>query len=269
MAQGYLTPAEVTAELVETGKRKVSLSLGRTILLALMAGIFIGFAGHAATTVAVGDIPWAGIKTCVVALTFTVGLMLVMSSGAELFTGNVLILIPALEKEVTPSALLRNWIVVYIGNFVGSLLLSAMMVWGAGLLTGPVGETAVAIAAGKAELSAGQIFFRGIGANWMVCSAIVMYMASRDFTGRILGIFFPIAAFVIIGFEHSIANMYFLPTGLFTLTLAEHAALAATFGSVLTWPSVLQNILFTTLGNIVGGGLCVALAYWYIYLKKR
>lgn len=266
--KGFFSPAEIAAALVETGKKKVVRPLSKMVLLAVLAGVFIGFAAHFATVVAVGDVAWYGIKKLFMGVAFSLGLMLVMIPGAELFTGNCLIVIPLLEKKVSLGGMLKNWAVVYVGNFIGSILLAAMMVYGTGLLTGSVGETAVRIAAGKAGLSAGAVFFRGIGANWLVCLAVMMGMASKDLTGRILGIFFPIMAFVAMGFEHSIANMYFLPAGIMAMGQPENGALWESFGSVLTWAASAKNILWATLGNIVGGGLFVGAVYWFTELRK-
>ena len=157
---------------------------------------------------------------------------------------------------------MKNWVVVWIGNFVGSLLL-AWIIYSGGLngvggAASAVGENAIAIASGKAGLSFGQVFFRGIGCNWLVCLAVVLAISSQDIVSKIFSCFFPIMAFVAMGFEHSVANMYFIPAGIF----AAHGTAAG-----LNWGTALANIGAATLGNIIGGGFFVATFYWFIYVK--
>jgi formate/nitrite transporter len=202
---------------------------------------------------------------------FTVGLMLVVVAGAELFTGNNLMTVALCSRRIGLAGLLRNWGIVYAGNLVGSVALALIIVKGSALLAGPVGGTAITIAAAK--VSGAQVegvnhnvafFFRGIGCNWLVCLAVVMAMASKSVAGKILGVFFPIMAFVASGFEHCVANMYFIPAGIFAAGFAsarEACGLTALQLTSLNWVTMwTQNLIAVSLGNIVGGAIFVGVA---------
>ena len=260
----FLSSSEITSALRETGIKKASRPLGRMVVLAILAGAYIGLAAHFATVAGWGEVPWTGARKLLMGAAFSLGLMLVMIPGAELFTGNTLMVVSLMDRRISLSGMLKNWLVVYLGNLLGGLAVAAWMIFGTGLVSGSLAEWAVSIAAGKTALSGAEVFFRGIGANWLVCLAVMMGMASRDLAGRILGIFFPIMAFVAMGFEHSVANMYFLPAGLMLLTQPENAVLAELFGQGLTVGASLLNLFWATLGYIVGGGLFVGMAYWYL-----
>ena len=262
--ENYLKPAEIKHALSDIGLVKSERSFVKTVLLSLLAGVFISFASYFATVVLTGEVHWYGIKKFMSGAVFATGLILVMIPGAELFTGNNLMIISVLDKKIKYTDMLKNWAVVYAGNFLGALFTVLMIVYGAGLVTGQLTETAVKIAADKAALSATQAFFRGIGANWLVCLAVMMTVSSRDIAGKILGMFFPVAAFVAMGFEHSIANMYFLPAGFSAMHLPANSALLSDYVNVLTVKNMLGNIFWVTLGNIIGGGFFVGVIYWYI-----
>jgi len=209
---------------------------------------------------------------------FTVGLMLVVIGGAELFTGNNLIVIPCLSKgkkradlETTSIAgLARNWGVVYVGNFVGALLL-AFLVFGSGLYTmggNQLGAKALAIANAKVQLPFAQALFRGILCNWLVCLAIWLSASADDTIGKILAIYFPIMAFVAMGFEHSVANMFLIPMGILLKGVTPVVAKVSADLSNLTWEGFLiNNLVPVTIGNIIGGAFFVGTLYWYIYIK--
>lgn len=259
---GFRNPQELAQDMVQLGIKKTSNPLKKEILLSILAGAYIGLAAHFATLAGTGDVPWFGMKKIVMGVVFSQGLMMVMIPGAELFTGNCLISAAVLDKKVSFGAMLKNWLIVWLGNFAGALALAAMMAYGTGLVSGAVGATALDIAAGKCALSVPELFFRGIGANWMVCIGVLMAMAATDIAGKILGIIFPVMAFVAIGFEHAIANMYFLP-----VALMVKGAAAGSFPA-LTWGLAMKNILVSTLGNIAGGALVVGALYWLIYVKK-
>ena len=194
--------------------------------------------------------------------------MLVVIGGAELFTGNNLIITSCCNKSATWKGLLRNWIVVYVGNFRGSLLLASIVFIGfyfSTTGTSSLGLRALSIANVKVDLNFFAALARGIGCNWLVCLAVWLAASSDDTVGKIFGIFFPIMAFVALGFEHSIANMYFIPIGLFLKTLPDYAAQAS---SNLTLNGFLvNNLLPVTIGNIIGGAVFVGILYWYVYLK--
>jgi formate/nitrite transporter len=206
---------------------------------------------------------------------FTVGLMLVVVGGAELFTGNNLIVIAALNKQVRWGELFKSWVVVYLGNFAGSILIAAFLLWGGtwALNGNLVGATALKVASSKVALTFGQAFFRGILCNWLVCMAVWMATSSKDVVGKLLAIYFPIMAFVASGFEHSIANMFFLPYGIFLKSVpkvVEATGKALSDYAQLNWGTLFtKNLIPVTLGNIVGGAFFVGFLYWYIYLRTN
>ncbi len=242
-----LSPAEISRSLAEIGEKKATAPLLDLFLSGILAGIYIGFGAAVATTVLGGGTLDPGLAKFLAGSVFSVGLMLVLIPGAELFTGNILMVIGFFNKKYRFGKVLRNWVVVWLGNFVGGLLL-ALLVFHSGLIAlGPAsgyssGLMAVKIAESKLALNFVQGFTRGVLCNMLVCLAVIMCIASRTATGKILGIYFPIMVFVASGYEHSIANMYFLPAGL----------LAA--GRLLPdfW-KIFHNLIPVTLGNIVGG----------------
>ena len=267
------SPLETAKSLVSAGEVKAKLPLGKMLLLGILAGAYIGFGAHLATIVGTGAWAAFGLQKLAMGAAFAVGLMLVVIAGAELFTGNNLMTVALCSGRIGMGGLLRNWVLVYVGNLVGSVLLALIIAKGSGLLAGPVGGTAIKIAAGK--ISSAQIeglnhnvafFFRGIGCNWLVCLAIVLAMASKSASGKILGIFFPFMAFVASGFEHCIANMYFIPAGIFAKGFAAAQAasgLGAAQVATINWTTMwTQNLISVTLGNIVGGAVFVGAAYF-------
>jgi formate/nitrite transporter len=272
---GFLAPGGIAHTMIGVCKAKVSLSIGRMILLGILAGAFIGF-GSELATIATYDMPQylgVGFTKVIFGSVFSVGLMLVIIAGAELFTGNNLIIIRVLAHEGRLRGVFNSWFWVYLANFVGSLLLVWMMyatgLWKTGNLA--VGAKALAIANGKVNLAWGEAFARGIGCNWLVCLAVWMAVASQDIIGKVFGIFFPIMAFVASGFEHCVANMYFIPMGLVlkgNASVVAAAGLADKLGNLTIKGMFLNNLIPVTLGNIVGGSICVATVYWLVYLKK-
>ena len=250
-----LIPAEIARIYPETGKAKVSMSVPKTLLLGILAGIFIALAGVGATfgNVYVNKVMGAAI--------FPAGLAMVIIAGSELFTGNCLLILPVLEKSITVSRMLRNWLIVYIGNLIGAVLISAMTVWG-GTFDG-IYETVIATAVTKATLPFGVALLRGILCNVLVCLAVWMAMAAKDVAGKIIGLFFPVFLFVLCGFEHCVANMFYLPAGIFAAAHYGIAAEGLSFGTML-----LSNLLPVTIGNIIGG--CgIGCAYWLAYRKMK
>lgn len=267
--ESYLSPAEISESLVSLGIKKTKHPIGKLILLGVLAGAYIGFAGHLATSISTGwhiggEDVFLGIKKFMSGSVFAIGLMLVLIVGAELFTGNCLMPVALYEKKITLKDMLKNWGIVWISNFAGALILAGMIAGLSGLLDGELGETAVKIAAAKSGLTAVQMFVRGILANWIVCIAVLMCIAAKDITGKILGIFFPIMGFVMAGFEHSIANMYLIPVGL----IVKSAHLGADAYPALNLINCFKSIMIVTAGNIVGGAVFVATAYHYLYVKK-
>jgi formate transporter FocA len=267
----------MAAKAEDLGVKKAALPALNMFVLAVLAGAFIGIGAIFATTVAAGGaaLPY-GVNRLLTGLVFTVGLILVVVGGAELFTGNTLITIAFASKKVTVMQLLRNWTIVYIGNFVGSVLTAYIVFLGKQYAFGggAIGLTALNIGAGKTALTFIQAVALGIMCNALVCMAVWMCYSARSTTDKILAIIPPIATFVAAGFEHSVANMYFVPLALFVKGSGDTAFFqaigktAADFPN-LTWGNFfIANLLPVTIGNIIGGGIMVGLIYWFVYLRK-
>lgn len=277
--KNFLSPQEITAELLSSGEAKAARSALQLLLLGFLAGAYIGFAAHLATVVGTGDFGWIGLKKFFVGAVFSVGLMLVIIPGSELWTGNTMMTTALLERKITLAGMLRNWFWVYLGNLIGSVFLAWMIVSQTGLMDGVFGATALKIATAKVTTEvAGSThniayFFRAVGCNWLVCLAVLQAMAAKEISGKVLGIFFPIMAFVAAGFEHAIANMYFIPAGIFAKQLTGAVSAAAIDPALLTqlnWAGMWHsNLIAVTLGNFIGGGIFVGTIYWWIYLRGR
>ena len=254
-------PAEIARRVESSGVAKANLPLLQTLALAVLAGAFIAFGGMSYTVVVTGSELGFGPTRLLGGVAFSLGLVLVVIGGAELFTGNNLIAMAWADRRVTTGKLLRNWLLVYVGNALGAVG-SAAAVLLSGILDvgGSLHETAAAIAQAKIALGATEAFFRGILCNVLVCLAVWLCFAAHTVTGKVLAIVFPVSAFVALGFEHSIANMYLIPVGLFAGGAVPAAADLA---------AMARNIAVVTLGNIVGGTLLVALVYWLVYLRHR
>jgi formate/nitrite transporter len=286
-----LIPSDMAAKAEGVGVKKANLALPQMFMLAVLAGAFIAMGAIFATTVLAGGITVADPSGAAVAstalpygwnrflggLAFTVGLILVVVGGAELFTGNNLITMAWANGKVTTLQLLRNWVVVYIGNFVGAILtafimyLSRQYTFGGGA----IGKTVLSIGQSKTGLEFISAVALGIFCNALVCMAVWMCFSARSTGDKILAIIPPIAAFVAAGFEHSVANMYFIPIALFVkmdTAWIEKMKIAPETINNLTWGNFLfKNLLPVTIGNIIGGAVMVGLVYWFIYLlpKKR
>ena len=252
------TPAKM-AELVEgIGVKKAALPIVPTLMLGVLAGVFIAFGAMFFTLVMTNQYMGLGSARLLGGIAFSLGLILVVVGGAELFTGNNLIVMAWADRKVTTLQLLRNWGLVYISNLSGAVGAAALMYW-SGTLSfgdGAVSETALEIAIAKINIDPLQAFIRGILCNVLVCLAVWLCFAAHHVAGKILAIVFPISAFVALGFEHSVANMYFIPLGMLIS------------GGDISVMDFLNNLVPVTLGNIVGGGVFVALVYWAIYLRK-
>jgi formate/nitrite transporter len=266
------TIAETVAQKV--GVTKVTSPWLSVMVLGILAGAYIGFGGLLSTTVTfdMAKLFGLGFTKLVGGAVFSVGLMLVVVAGAELFTGNNLMVSSALAREITFGTMIKRWILVYITNFVGSIIL-ALLFLGSGLWKmggGGLGAAAVRIAYGKVSLGFIEALIRAIGCNWLVCLAVWMALAARQTVGKIFAIFFPIMAFVAIGFEHCIANMYFIPAGIFLRAWAGLPAPEGLEAGILTWGSFLfRNLLPVTIGNMIGGGVFVGMSYWGAYLRPQ
>jgi formate/nitrite transporter len=249
-------PAQMAERVERAGISKAALPALSVFTLAVLAGVFIAF-GAMFYTLAITDSPLRfGISRLLGGLAFSLGLILVIVGGAELFTGNALIVMAWASGRISSAALLRNWALVYVGNLAGALSAAALVHLSGtmSLGAGAVGDTAREIAAAKLALPADQAFFRGVLCNALVCLAVWLCYSARDVTGKILGIVWPISAFVALGFEHSVANMYLIPAGMLT-------------GADLDLGGFVRNLFWVSLGNVLGGAGGVALVYWTVYLR--
>jgi len=258
----FLTPSETVQAIIAAGRRVLHQSFGRTFILSLLAGFYISFGAQLSTVVSqdAGRFAGVGIARLLAGSVFSIGLMLVVICGAELFTGNSLLAAAALHGEISWAKLAENWGLVLVGNFLGSLFFAWLMFETRLWEQGGVADQAVGIAVAKCRLSFGVAFIRAVLCNWLVCLAVFMATAARDVPGKLLACYVPIMTFVTSGFEHSIANMYYIPTGLMIARETGRSEPSLTWGAFL-----LDNLLPVTLGNIVGGVVFVACAYWYIH----
>jgi len=273
---GCKNPASIADSLTRTVcVAKTQASALRLTILGIFAGVYIGFGAELMIMVThdMASFLGVGMAKLIGGAVFSVGLMLVVIAGAELFTGNNLIFLSVLDRQVTVRRLLRNWTIVYFANFVGSLLLVLLMYWSGLWKTsgGLVGASALGIANSKVNLTFLQAFARGILCNWLVCLAVWMAVSASTVVGKVWAVFFPIMAFVASGFEHSVANMFFIPMG---LALKGQTAIVTAAGladklSHLTIGGMVMNLIPVTLGNIVGGAFFVATLYWVVYLRNE
>lgn len=261
------SPKEIAERVENVGVIKANLPLLSQVALGVLAGGFIGL-GAMFFTLVVSDASLNFAFARVLGgAAFSLGLILVVVAGAELFTGNNLLVMATVTGRIPASRFLQNMIVIYCANFVGAVGLAGLVALsGHGLMgNSVVGKTAVAIAAAKCALPFDEAFFKGVLCNILVCLAVWLAMAGRAVTDKILAIVFPIAAFVACGFEHSVANMYFIPLGIF---LREHAATFSPANlDALNWLGLARNLLPVTLGNLAGGAGMVGLVYWVIYRR--
>jgi formate/nitrite transporter len=286
-----LLPAEMAKRAEYVGVRKAETPFMTMLALAILAGAFIALGAIFATTIWAGGmtindaegvkafttaLPY-GVNRLLGGLVFCLGLILVVVGGAELFTGNNLIVMAWASRKVSTAGLLRNWFVVYFGNFGGALATAVLMFWTKQYMNsnGAIGLQALNIANSKSALGFGQAIALGIMCNALVCMAVWMTFSARSTLDKIAAIIFPITAFVAAGFEHSIANMYFIPIGLFIKSFAPEAfwtaiAKAPTDFPALTWGNFfVNNLIPVTIGNIIGGVILVAGIYWVIYLRPE
>jgi len=248
----FLSPLEVSKTISNIGEKKSRETIFELFVFGILAGMYIAFGAHAAISVLSGGAPDSGIVKFLAGSVFSVGLMLVLILGSELFTGNILMTIGVIYQRYSYLKVLRNWLVVYLGNFLGAIIV-AWLVSKSGLLfhngeLTSIGATAVNIADNKLGLSFAEALFRGILCNILVCVAVIMCISSKTITGKIFGIYFPIMIFVVSGYEHSVANMYFLP-----------AALMAKGSFLSGFPEMFKNLIPVTIGNIIGGLLIILL----------
>jgi len=252
-----LPPAEIASAWIETGEKKANLPIYKMLLLGIFAGIFIGFGSHSNIVVVqtLGSNVDEGLAKLLGAAVFPAGLMLVIMAGAELFTGNNLLTLALFEGRITFKKMLTNWTVVYLANFLGSVLLAFLLSVSGLYGSEAMAAKAIAIATGKVSMSFTQAGARGIVCNMLVVLACWMQAGARDMIGKIFAIWFPIMSFVLSGYEHSVANMFFIPLGMF-------------LGGQITWAQCwLNNLIPVTLGNLIGGAIIVPGVYYYCYRK--
>lgn len=254
----FLAPAEIAKTAVNAGEEKAKSSIGKLLVLGFLAGAFIALGGLLDIRVTAG-LPdsWGTLKLLIGGAVFPVGLVLVVIAGAELLTGNMMTLPLALhDRRIKLSGLIYNWFFVLIGNFVGSIFVAYVFGVMAHMLTAaPWDKATIAIAVSKATLPFGATVISAIGCNWLVALAVWLALGSRDIVSKIVGIWFPVMAFVAIGFQHVVANMFFIPAGIFV-------------GAHITWSQALTEFAGAFIGNAIGGWLFVATAYWFVYLRK-
>nr|WP_258570792.1 formate/nitrite transporter family protein [Flavimaribacter sediminis] len=253
-AQNTLKPREIADFIRRVGASRVRQPALSIVMLSILAGVFIGLGGLAFTQVTVGTDPAFGPTRFLGGVVFSLGLILVVVGGAELFTGNALLIMPMTSRLISPMAMTGNWALVYVGNFAGSVLL-AIVVAASGVLEGGMAERAAAIVEAKAALEWQEALFRGILCNMLVCLAVWLSVAAKTVIGKVAAVIWPIATFVLLGLEHSVANMYLFPQGM-----------AA--GADVGVSAFAQNLFIVTIGNIIGGAL-VGVAYGLAYPADR
>jgi formate/nitrite transporter len=265
----YKTPAQATEAAVEAGVAKANAPFGKLVVGGFLAGAYIAFGSLLAIAVTSGlnTQMWGTLPTLVFGAVFSLGLILVILAGSDLLTGNMALLpIAAMAKRIKPSKIPVNWAIIFVANFIGALFVAYVLAVKTGVIGSAGGEAPGSLTftrlAGIAHTKAItesdlQIFLRAIACNWLVCLAVWLAMAAEDIGGKILGIFFPITAFVAMGFDHVVANMFFLPAAMFAHVPG------------LTWAHVFNNILFAFLGNVIGAVVFVAGTYYYLYLRGK
>lgn len=273
MDNSYHTPAELVEINMKGSESKANLPLAKMILLGIMAGMFIALGGAASNT-AVHNIENAGLARTLAGAIFPVGLMMIVFVGGELFTGNCLIVMDVFAKRVTLGKMLRNLVVVYFSNFIGALLVDVLILYSGNLdyTDGLLGAYTIKVALGKIALEPITAVTSGILCNILVCVAILMATAAKDITGKVLAIFFPIWAFVIGGFEHCVANMFYIPLGIMAAGNADYVAKAQEAYGITTEQladlsvmNSLLNFIPVTIGNMIGGMLVVGGFCFLIY----
>lgn len=274
---GFQTITEVIEQNIQTGIKKTNLTTKKLILLGIAAGFFIGI-GAEASSLAMHGISNVGLARTVAGAVFPIGLMLIVLLGGELFTGNCLISMAVYDKKAKLKGMIRNLTIVYISNFIGAALM-AWMINNCGQLNfsdGGAGAFTIKVALGKVGIDPMQAIVSGILCNVLVCLAIFMAATAKDVAGKCIAIFFPIFVFVISGFEHCVANMYYIPAGIFAAHNPLYAAKATELYGItaeqlsgLNFGSMFSNLIPVTIGNIIGGMVFVGLLYWYLYRKKE
>ena len=272
-----MKPDEILNATINAGVAKSQRSFKSLVLLGILAGADIAFAGMASSMASfnlTANPETFGLGKALSGTVFSAGLVMVVQAGGELFTGNSLIFASVLDGKTKVSMMLRNWVIVYVSNFIGGALVTYLAVQtgmfnsGAGML----GAVSISVAANKVNMAFMPALFSGILCNWLVSLAVWMSTGADSTIGKIFAMFFPIWAFVISGFEHCIANMFFIPAGIMLKaneTLVELSGVTAEKLANLTWSGMaINNLIPVTIGNIIGGAVCVAAMYWMAVKKK-
>lgn len=273
----YSSPSEIADSAISIGVRKANLSTSAKFLLGILAGAFIAFGSQAANLITHTMTDAASAKFTA-GLIFPAGLIMVIMAGAELFTGNCLMIISFAERRITFTKLLSSWLVVYVGNLFGSVIVAYLVsLSGQWNITGGLlGGLTLKTAAAKISLSFTEAVMLGVLCNWLVCLAVWMSFGAKDGISKAACIFFPIWVFIASGFEHSIANMYYIPAGILAkfnpLYVNKALALGASqagIDSLNVLRMFTRNLIPVTIGNIIGGCIFVGLAYWFVYLRGK
>lgn len=276
MEKQFLDAKDIAAYMVESGQKKAAMPPLKQFVLGILAGAYVAFAAGGSNA-AIYAIESAGVGKALAGALFATGLLLVIIAGAELFTGNCLMVVACLQKRISWASMLKNWFFVYTGNLVGAVFLAGL-IFISGQLSfsdGMLGAFTIKIAIYKTDLTFVKALTMGILCNWLVCLAVWMAAAAKDITGKLLGIFFPIWLFVTSGFEHSVANMYYIPAGI--LAKMNPQAMTALISTGLNMEKtaglnpvsfLLNNLLPVTIGNIIGGAVFVGMAYWFVFLRS-
>jgi formate transporter len=269
MDNRMVKPVDICDEVIEVYSKKVQYSTLKSVVLGLLAGAFVAIGGFA-SSLASHSIENVGVSKFVAGAIFPVGLILVLLCGTDLFTGNVLLVVPLADKKIRLKQVIKNWIIIYLSNFIGAIII-ALLIYNSGALdtnSYKLGGYALKVASTKASLTFTKALASGIMCNIIVCLAVWISYAAKDVVGKIMAIWFPIMAFVVAGFEHSVANMYYFTIALLAKSNGEYLKaynLSQEKIAHIDIIHILENLLPVTLGNIIGGGLFVGLAFWLAF----
>lgn len=272
-----LLPSEMASKAEEVGIAKANMGLSKTLVLAILAGSFIALGAAFSTTATAGsNLPY-GLTRVLAGITFSLGLILVIVGGAELFTGNNLIVMSWANKKISTRMVLRNWLLVYTGNLIGALSIAVLIFMSKQYLfgKGTVLINIMNIAQAKCQTGFIEGIVLGILCNILVCLAVWLCFSATSVTGKILSVIFPVTAFVACGFEHSIANMYFVPLGLLIKFFGGEKATEIIVANGTSYDSLnlsdflTNNLIPVTIGNLIGGAVLVGLVYWFVFLRKQ
>lgn len=272
-----LLPSEMAQKAEEVGIAKAKMGLSKTLVLAILAGAFIAFGAAFSTTATAGSTMSFGVTKVLGGITFSLGLILVIVGGAELFTGNNLIVMAWANKKVSTALVLRNWFLVYVGNMIGAVAIALLVFFSKQYLfgKGTVMINMMNIALAKCQTGFISGIALGILCNVLVCLAVWLCFSAKTVTGKVISIIFPITAFVACGFEHCIANMYFVPLGMLIKTFGGEEAYAIMESNNVNYDAlnisefITNNLIPVTIGNVIGGAVLVGMVYWFVFLRKQ